>query len=72
MSGDAANVMPAGTIILDIEGTTTPIDFVYKVLFPYARARVKEFISRRLADEEVRASVAELFAEHAKDEGAIV
>jgi hypothetical protein len=24
------------TILLDIEGTTTPLDFVYKVLFPFA------------------------------------
>src|SRR5439155_25713046 len=26
-------------ILLDIEGTTTPIAFVHQVLFPYARAR---------------------------------
>ena len=25
--------------LLDVEGTTTPIDFVYRVLFPYARDR---------------------------------
>jgi Predicted enolase-phosphatase len=29
-------------ILLDIEGTTTPISFVYDVLFPYARAHVNE------------------------------
>jgi len=29
-------------ILLDIEGTTTPISFVYDVLFPYARAHVSE------------------------------
>ncbi len=29
--------MPARGILLDIEGTTTPITFVYDVLFPYAR-----------------------------------
>lgn len=27
-------------ILLDIEGTTTPIDFVYGTLFPYARKRL--------------------------------
>jgi len=27
-------------ILLDIEGTTTPISFVYEVLFPYAEARL--------------------------------
>jgi len=29
-------------ILLDIEGTTTPIAFVYDVLFPYARAHIRE------------------------------
>jgi enolase-phosphatase E1 len=32
------------TILLDIEGTTTPIAFVYDVLFPYARAHVRDFL----------------------------
>ena len=27
-------------VLLDIEGTTTPISFVHDVLFPYARARI--------------------------------
>ena len=31
-------------IILDIEGTTTPIDFVHKTLFPYAKARIGKFV----------------------------
>jgi enolase-phosphatase E1 len=31
-------------ILLDIEGTTTPIGFVYDVLFPYARAHVREYL----------------------------
>jgi len=35
-------------ILLDIEGTTTPIDFVYKTLFPFARKRLKEFVSREI------------------------
>jgi enolase-phosphatase E1 len=30
--------------VLDIEGTTTPISFVHDVLFPYARARLREFL----------------------------
>jgi enolase-phosphatase E1 len=38
-------------ILLDIEGTTTPISFVYDVLFPYARAHVRE----NLAAEDVEA-----------------
>lgn len=59
--------MPISTILLDIEGTTTPIDFVYQILFPYARARLKDFIKRNLADEEVRSIVMDLYDEHAKD-----
>ena len=27
-------------VVLDIEGTTTPISFVYDVLFPYARSHL--------------------------------
>jgi len=38
-------------ILLDIEGTTTPISFVYDVLFPYARAHVSE----NLDEEDVAA-----------------
>jgi len=61
--------MPVSTILLDIEGTTTPIDFVYQVLFPYARARVSDFLARHLDDdEEVRAAVSDLIDERAKDE----
>jgi enolase-phosphatase E1 len=31
-------------VLLDIEGTTTPITFVHDVLFPYARARVRAYL----------------------------
>lgn len=31
-------------ILLDIEGTTTPIEFVHQVLFPYARAHTHEHL----------------------------
>jgi enolase-phosphatase E1 len=53
-------------ILLDIEGTTTPIDFVTRVLFPYARERVKDFLLRRAS--EVRDDLARLFSEHEADE----
>jgi len=33
-------------ILLDIEGTTTPIAFVTETLFPYARARLGAFLER--------------------------
>lgn len=53
--------------MLDIEGTTTPIEFVHQILFPYARARVREFLERHGDDPEVRADVARLNAEHAAE-----
>lgn len=45
-------------ILLDIEGTTTPIRFVYDVLFPYARQRMRAYIEAHIAE----ASFAELFS----------
>jgi enolase-phosphatase E1 len=54
-------------LLLDIEGTTTPIAFVYDVLFPFARAHVKRFLSQHLASHEVRHDVERLREEHAKD-----
>jgi enolase-phosphatase E1 len=38
------HVKPAA-IITDIEGTTTPIAFVHRVLFPYAREHLAEFVT---------------------------
>jgi enolase-phosphatase E1 len=45
-------------VLLDIEGTTTPIAFVHDVLFPYARARVRGWLSARPStDPELKAIV---------------
>ena len=57
-------------ILLDIEGTTTPVDFVTRILFPYARERVAEFLTRRGAEPDVRADIAGLRAEREADERA--
>lgn len=32
-------------ILLDIEGTTTPIDFVHKTLFPFAKEKIGEYVA---------------------------
>ena len=37
--------MPIRAVLTDIEGTTTSIAFVTDVLFPYARARLAEFVA---------------------------
>src|SRR5688572_29390846 len=53
--------MPSRGILLDIEGTTTPIAFVYDVLFPFARSRVAELVKH--ADLDLR----ELNLDHDED-----
>ena len=51
-------------VLLDIEGTTTPIAFVHDVLFPYARARVGAYLDETAAsDAEIRQIVEHLRAE---------
>ena len=37
------------SIVTDIEGTTTPISFVHRVLFPYARERLPGFLEANKA-----------------------
>ncbi len=54
-------------MLLDIEGTTTPLDFVYKALFPYARSHLRQFLSRNLLFPEVSADIAKLHEEHRVD-----
>lgn len=51
--------------LLDIEGTTTPIDFVHKVLFPYARERVMAFVQANF--DMLQPEIVQLAAEHAAD-----
>ena len=51
-------------VLLDIEGTTTPIAFVHDVLFPYARVRVRAYLEEAAAsDPEIRQIVEDLHAE---------
>lgn len=53
-------------ILLDIEGTTTPIDFVFKTLFPFASAQVEEFLRRHFREPEVGALIVALKENHAE------
>ena len=54
-------------ILLDIEGTTTPVDFVYRTLFGYARANLSAFLHRSSNAPEVCAWIDGLKAQHAAD-----
>jgi enolase-phosphatase E1 len=51
-------------ILLDIEGTTTPIDFVFKTLFPFASARVEDFLRSHVQDAEIAELLEELRKSH--------
>ena len=51
-------------ILLDIEGTTTPIDFVFKTLFPFANARLEDFLRSHVQDAEIAALLEELRTSH--------
>jgi enolase-phosphatase E1 len=54
-------------VVLDIEGTTTPASFVYDVLFPYARARLREFLAVHAEAPVVRNALRFLAAEWPRD-----
>ena len=51
-------------ILLDIEGTTTPIDFVHKKLFPFAEKRMGEFVRENF--DSLTNEIGQLVEEHAK------
>jgi enolase-phosphatase E1 len=59
--------MNVRAILLDIEGTTTPIAFVHEVLFSYARTHVRDFLKVNFNSADVRADVALLREDHAAD-----
>ena len=54
--------------LLDIEGTTTPVDFVYQTLFPYARTHLREFLIREREVPQVRLDLAGLEEEYRREE----
>ena len=56
-------------VLLDIEGTTTPIDFVYKTLFPFAREQVERFISDNFEQASVMAAIDLLHTDHKAESG---
>ena len=59
--------MRARAIVLDIEGTTTSIRFVYDTLFPFVREHVASYIERAWTDPEVQADVEALRAQARED-----
>ncbi len=54
-------------ILLDIEGTTTPVSFVFEVLFPFAREAVAGFLAAQGQEPEVQADLELLRQEYDGD-----
>lgn len=63
----------ARIVLTDIEGTTSAIDFVHRVLFPYACERLPAYVRTHASDPDVRAALDAVRAEtgDADDEAAI-
>lgn len=55
--------MSRPVILTDIEGTTSAIDFVHRVLFPYARQRLPDFVRAHHETPEIRAALDAVRAE---------
>jgi enolase-phosphatase E1 len=56
-----------GAVLLDIEGTTTPIAFVYETLFPYARANLTRYLDEEASRPDVAGVLERLDHERAQD-----
>lgn len=55
-------------MLLDIEGTTTSIDFVYQTLFPYASRKLESFLREHAQDPEIHSLIEDLHAQQEADE----
>jgi len=53
LAGIDGKDMTVKAIVTDIEGTTSSIDFVHQVLFPYASKHLPDFVRNNQADPEV-------------------
>ena len=65
--GPSLSAENISAVLLDIEGTTTPIAFVYEVLFPFARLRVKDYLEQHFDQAAVNEVLARLRLEHETD-----
>lgn len=58
-------------VLLDIEGTTTPISFVHQVLFPYAAQVLEAFLQQHAQDEAVAAACRQILSDASPQEQAL-
>jgi enolase-phosphatase E1 len=71
--GEVAGVSPIDAsqvrvILLDIEGTTTPVEFVYQTLFPYASRKLEPFLREHIEDTEIQSLIQDLRVQYGADE----
>ncbi len=55
--------LPWGGILLDIEGTTSAIDFVYQTMFPFVRRELTSFLETQTERPDVQAALDQIAAE---------
>ncbi|CAG8470842.1 10365_t:CDS:2 [Diversispora eburnea] len=55
------------SVLLDIEGTTTPISFVHEKLFPYVKNNVEKFLNELWEDKELQDNIQLLRDQAIKD-----
>lgn len=60
-------INPNHVVLLDVEGTTSPINFVYETLFPYARKHVAHFLQEHQSDSEIVSLLSQLKDENKSD-----
>jgi enolase-phosphatase E1 len=53
--------------LLDVEGTVAPLTLTSELLFPYARAHLREFIVKHLAEDSVGLDLAQLAQERCSE-----
>jgi enolase-phosphatase E1 len=56
------------SILLDIEGTTTPVSYVFGVLFPFVRQHLETFLATHGLDTNVQADLSLLAQEFERDQ----
>jgi enolase-phosphatase E1 len=54
-------------VLLDIEGTTTPVDFVHNTLFSFARQHMNQFLQGHWKEESIRVDIAALKEQHSRE-----
>ncbi|KAJ3108748.1 Enolase-phosphatase E1 [Phlyctochytrium planicorne] len=54
---DAEKALPYKVVVVDIEGTTTPISFVHDVLFPHVTTHIETFLNAHWGEPELESKI---------------